>query len=231
MHNLNDISDLVTRSLDEGTIKRKDLEDPYPGRVPPLSNGILAGEGVLEARAAYQENRPRLAKEKIAPKAKTSEASHPAPVHAPGKVEPSAREKVTVVAPRAVKLDEANDLIAQSFTTPAAMDFSLGEIVAPSAPRQRLFEIRYFLERPFFAIPHKGPIELAPYKSPNRQLFIRTKALNEALGVATIDDAEILMVIGTELYGLMLEDPSCREVALQPCHVLRWIHRKTGGNQ
>ena len=95
----------------------------------------------------------------------------------------------------------------------------------------QLYEIRHFLERPFYCLSHKRQDSLEPYLSSDGKLRIDVKATIGGLGVATVEDAEIGMFIYSELFPLLMNDASCREVTFKRCDLLRRLHRNAGGNQ
>ena len=107
-----------------------------------------------------------------------------------------------------------------------------GRAMKPSpAPWNNLYEIRHFLEHPFFSISHKTRGSLDRYVSRDGKLHVDVKATVSGVGVATYEDAEILMYVITELFASLMNDPSCREVTFKRCDLLRRLHRKAGGNQ
>ena len=100
-----------------------------------------------------------------------------------------------------------------------------------TAPWDTLYEIRHFLEHPFFSISHQKRDSLERYESRDGKLHVEVKAGDDDLGVATLEDAEILMDVTTGLFPLLMKDPSCREVTFKRCDLLRRLHRNAGGNQ
>lgn len=100
--------------------------------------------------------------------------------------------------------------------------------VPPAEQRKPFYEIRVLCERPFFSVSHKRRNTLRRYE--RDKLFLEVTAFSEE-GVATIEDAEILMYIGTELFGSLMKDPSSRELTFKRCDLLRRLQRKPGGKQ
>ncbi len=96
-----------------------------------------------------------------------------------------------------------------------------------------LVDIPALMERPFFAVAKKPPRQLPPYVSPGSgNLILAVRALDPNLGVATLRDAEILMVVIGLLAQRLNHKESLNEpVELSARDLLIGIGRQTGGRQ
>lgn len=107
----------------------------------------------------------------------------------------------------------------------------------PNPASLALVEARVLLERPFYALSSRPVAQLPPYTDPKGRLHLQVTAADPTKGVATLADADILIVLTSLMNanrgpGRRVDPQVCLPAAtwLQLCHRLKDGARK-GGRQ